>query len=98
MPIYEYECRECGHKLDALQKISDEPLIDCPSCKEASLKRLISAPQFRLKGGGWYETDFKTGDKKNLAEKKEAPKKSDSSSGKDKKSGGNKDAGGSAAA
>ena len=67
MPIYEYECKSCGHTLEALQKISDSPLSDCPECNEQELKKLISAAAFRLKGGGWYETDFKTGSKKNLA-------------------------------
>lgn len=67
MPIYEYECKACGHTLEALQKISDTPLSDCPECSEQELKKLISAAAFRLKGGGWYETDFKTGSKKNLA-------------------------------
>ncbi len=67
MPIYEYECEACGHKLEALQKISDDPLKDCPECGKPALKKLISAAGFRLKGGGWYETDFKTGNKKNLA-------------------------------
>jgi putative FmdB family regulatory protein len=66
MPIYEYECKACGHALEALQKISDEPLVDCPECYEQELKKLVSASAFRLKGGGWYETDFKTGSKKNL--------------------------------
>ncbi len=59
MPIYEYECQSCGHVLDALQKISDDPLKHCPDCGEPSLKKLLSAPRFRLKGSGWYETDFK---------------------------------------
>lgn len=59
MPIYEYECRECGYRLDALQKISDPLLTDCPECAQPSLKKLLSAPHFRLKGSGWYETDFK---------------------------------------
>lgn len=70
MPIYEYRCEACGHTLDALQKISDAPLSDCPACEQASLKRLISAPSFRLKGSGWYETDFKSDkeNKRNLAE------------------------------
>ena len=66
MPIYEYQCEQCGHKLEKLQKISDEPLKSCPQCGNQSLKKLISAAAFRLKGGGWYETDFKTGDKKNV--------------------------------
>ncbi len=67
MPIYEYRCERCGHELEAIQKMSDEPLRDCPACGEAGLKKLISAAGFRLKGGGWYETDFKSGKKKNLA-------------------------------
>lgn len=70
MPIYEYRCESCGHYLDALQKINDDPLKDCPACNEAALKRLISAPSFRLKGSGWYETDFKSDKdrRRNLAE------------------------------
>jgi len=67
MPIYEYQCQACGKQLEALQKISDAPLQDCPDCGESSLKKKVSAAAFRLKGGGWYETDFKTGNKKNLA-------------------------------
>jgi putative FmdB family regulatory protein len=67
MPIYEYQCQACGKQLEALQKISAEPLKDCPDCGELSLKKKVSAAAFRLKGGGWYETDFKTGNKKNLA-------------------------------
>ena len=59
MPIYEYQCRECGYRLDALQKMSDPRLIDCPACGRPGLKKLVSAPHFRLKGSGWYETDFK---------------------------------------
>lgn len=68
MPIYEYQCEQCAHRLEALQKISDDPLKECPECHQASLKKLVSAASFRLKGGGWYETDFKTGDKKQLAD------------------------------
>ena len=67
MPIYEYACRSCEHEFETLQKISEAPLVDCPSCGEAELKKKVSAVRFRLKGGGWYETDFKSGDKKNLA-------------------------------
>lgn len=88
MPIYEYECRGCNHTLDALQKISDDPLVDCPECGEARLRRLISAPRFRLKGKGWYETDFKTDNRRNvLSSDSEAPKsdKGDGDAGKDKK-------------
>ncbi|MFV0477154.1 MAG: FmdB family zinc ribbon protein [Parahaliea sp.] len=66
MPIYEYQCESCGQPHEALQKISDEPLVVCPACGRTSLKKKISAAGFRLKGGGWYETDFKTGNKKNL--------------------------------
>lgn len=67
MPIYEYRCTRCGHELDALQKISDEPLTICPQCNESALVKKISAAGFRLKGGGWYETDFKAGKKRNVA-------------------------------
>ena len=68
MPIYEYRCEACGHYLETLQKISDPPLTDCHKCGQPALKKLISASAFRLKGGGWYETDFKTGGKKNVAQ------------------------------
>jgi putative FmdB family regulatory protein len=71
MPIYEYRCAACGHHTDALQKMSEPPLRKCPECGKSKLQRLMSAPQFRLKGEGWYETDFK-GDnekKRNLVEK-----------------------------
>ncbi len=67
MPIYEYRCESCGHQLEALQKLSDAALTDCPSCSKPELRKQISAAGFRLKGGGWYETDFKSGGKKNLA-------------------------------
>jgi len=70
MPIYEYQCSACGHQLDAIQKFRYAPLVDCPACQAAGLIKLLSVPGFRLKGGGWYETDFKKdGDKKrNLAD------------------------------
>ena len=67
MPIYEYFCQECGHSLEAIQKLADAPLTDCPECGKPALRKQVSAPAFRLSGGGWYETDFKTGDKKNIA-------------------------------
>ena len=67
MPIYEYVCGACGNAHEALQKISDAPLTDCPGCGQSSLKKKVSAPAFRLAGSGWYETDFKTGAKKNVA-------------------------------
>jgi putative FmdB family regulatory protein len=77
MPFYEYQCKSCGHELEAMQKVSDPPLKKCPHCGKSQLQRLMSAPIFRLKGGGWYETDFK-GDKdnqRNLADRAEdAPK------------------------
>ncbi len=68
MPIYEYECSNCRHKIEVLQKVSDDPLAECPACQQQELKKLVSAASFRLKGGGWYETDFKTEGKKQLAE------------------------------
>ncbi len=67
MPIYEYRCQSCGHELEKLQKMSDEPLVDCPNCGQPALTKLVSAAGFRLKGGGWYETDFKKDGKRNLA-------------------------------
>src|ERR1700748_1935418 len=69
MPFYEYECSNCKFYSEVLQKISDAPLTKCPSCGKKTLKKLISAPNFRLKGGGWYETDFKNDkeNKRNLA-------------------------------
>ena len=80
MPIYEYKCQNCGHHFEALQRISEEPLNACPECKKNTLKKLVSAPNFRLKGQGWYETDFKKDNQKNLAGNKE-----EKQSGKDKK-------------
>ena len=59
MPIYEYRCSSCGHKLEALQKLSDAPLAKCPSCNADALVKLVSAAGFQLKGSGWYATDFK---------------------------------------
>ena len=84
MPIYEYRCEACGHELEAMQKMSDEPLIVCPECSQPALKKLLSAAGFRLKGGGWYETDFKAGSKKNLHDKgdKKASEKGRSDTGK----------------
>lgn len=82
MPIYEYQCEQCEHKMEALQKISDEPLQECPQCGKSSLRKLVSAAAFRLKGSGWYETDFK--DKK---EQKNLSKSDDNSSAKSSSSG-----------
>ena len=67
MPIYEYQCTACRHTFDVLQKLSDDPLIDCRECGAPKLRKLVSAPNFRLKGAGWYETDFKDKNKRNLA-------------------------------
>lgn len=93
MPIYEYRCEACGHEEEFLQKISAEPLTDCPACGKPELKRKISAAAFRLKGGGWYETDFKNSNQKNLAGERDA-KGGDSGgksdSGSTDKSGGDK--------
>jgi putative FmdB family regulatory protein len=79
MPFYEYECSNCKFYVEVLQKISDEPLRDCPSCKKPALTKLVSAPVFRLKGAGWYETDFKSENegKRNLADREEAAEKSE---------------------
>src|SRR5215470_10297384 len=77
MPFYEYECQACKYYTEVMQKISDTPLTKCPSCGKRALKKLVSAPLFRLKGGGWYETDFKSEkeNKRNLSGvEKEEPK------------------------
>ena len=89
MPFYEYECAACGHHLEALQKISEAPLRKCPDCGKARLRRLISPPVFRLKGSGWYETDFKSDKegKRNLAghaEKEETRTATDETKGDSK--------------
>ena len=77
MPFYEYQCQRCGHHLEAMQRVSDKQLRKCPKCGKTALTRLMSAPVFRLKGGGWYETDFKSeGEgKRNLADKPDAAAK-----------------------
>ncbi|MBL4682891.1 MAG: zinc ribbon domain-containing protein [Pseudomonadales bacterium] len=82
MPIYEYQCQSCGHEMEKIQKMSDDRLKDCPACEKPALKKLVSAAAFRLKGDGWYETDFKTGSKKNALHR--ADSSSDGSSGKEK--------------
>jgi len=86
MPFYEYECSNCKFYVEALQKISDDPLKKCPSCKKQTLKKLVSAPAFRLKGGGWYETDFKSDQegKRNLAGEDKEPEAKPDDSKKDK--------------
>ncbi|MCC8991316.1 MAG: zinc ribbon domain-containing protein [Streptococcus sp.] len=73
MPIYEYRCNTCNHELEIIQKLSDPELSDCPACGQPELKKLISAVGFRLKGSGWYETDFKSGDKKKNVVKDDSP-------------------------
>ena len=75
MPIYDYKCSKCEHQIEVIQKVNDEPKTFCTKCKSESLKKLVSAPSFRLKGGGWYETDFKTGSKKNLVQSDKKDKK-----------------------
>ena len=89
MPIYEYRCGNCGHEMEAIQKISEAPLEDCPRCETAQLRKKISRVAFRLKGSGWYETDFKSGQQRNLAG-------ADNGSGKDQPSGDGGDAAASA--
>jgi putative FmdB family regulatory protein len=79
MPIYEYQCQGCEHEFETIQKMSDAPLIQCPSCGKDLLRKKISAVAFRLKGGGWYETDFKSGDKKNVASSSDSSGESSSS-------------------
>jgi putative FmdB family regulatory protein len=83
MPFYEYECRACGAQTEVLQKISDKPLRKCERCGKSSLVKLVSAPIFRLKGGGWYETDFKSDQdrKRNLAGEGDEKPKSESKDG-----------------
>ena len=86
MPIYEYRCESCGHEFETIQKISEEPLKVCPECEKDALIKKISAVGFRLKGGGWYETDFKSDNKRNLSA-------SDSASSGDSGSGSGSDSG-----
>jgi putative FmdB family regulatory protein len=87
MPFYEYECSNCKFYVEALQKISDAPIKQCPSCKKQTMKKLVSAPVFRLKGEGWYETDFKSEEekKRNLADRDE-PAETKAEAPKDSKS------------
>ena len=83
MPIYEYQCSKCGFQTEVLQKISDAPLKKCPECGKSAMQKMVSAPSFRLKGAGWYETDFKSGNKKNVVDSggdKKSPEKSEKKS------------------
>jgi putative FmdB family regulatory protein len=87
MPFYEYVCTKCGHEEEVLQKIGDQPLKKCPACGKSSMVKKVSAAAFRLKGGGWYETDFKKDKQKNLSvadkpEKGKSEKKSNDSAAK----------------
>jgi putative FmdB family regulatory protein len=82
MPIYEYQCTQCGYQTEVLQKISDNPLKDCPQCGKPTMKKMVTAAAFRLKGGGWYETDFKSGKKKNVHDTGDASKSDSKSSDK----------------
>ena len=88
MPIYEYQCTNCEHHLEAIQKVSDKPLLKCPACGKPGLKKLVSASAFHLKGTGWYETDFKGKPKAKEDGKTavESSKKDDTSKSNDKKS------------
>ncbi|HSH48760.1 MAG TPA: zinc ribbon domain-containing protein [Halomonas sp.] len=91
MPIYEYECKACGHRLEKLQRLSAEPLRDCPDCEQSELVRLVSAAGFRLAGSGWYETDFKTGNRQNLAGDSASDSASNDPQGSAPKTGSSKD-------
>lgn len=82
MPIYEYRCESCGEELERLQRMSDDKLVDCPACGKPALKRLVSAAAFRLKGSGWYETDFKKDNKRNLHDSGSEPASKSASSEK----------------
>jgi putative FmdB family regulatory protein len=87
MPIYEYKCLKCEHQFEVIQRFTDNPVESCPECNNKSVQKLVSAPSFRLKGGGWYETDFKTGSKKNIVDTKdEKPKQSKEQTNKTDKS------------
>lgn len=77
MPIYEYVCQSCGQETEVMHKISEAPATDCPACGKSTLSKVVSAVGFRLKGGGWYETDFKSGGKKNVADDKTESKAAD---------------------
>jgi len=83
MPIYEYRCQSCGHEVEILQKVSDPVVTECPECKAQALKKKVSAAGFRLKGGGWYETDFKSGNKKNVVGEKSGSEGGDKTAAKD---------------
>ena len=85
MPLYDYQCSACGHEMEALQKMSDAPLTHCPACDTESLKKKVTAAAFRLSGSGWYETDFKKDNKKNLVDSKQDSKPADKADKKESK-------------
>ena len=87
MPIYEYACASCDHHLEALQKISEDPLVFCPECGEESLRKMVSAAAFVLKGSGWYETDFKNSGKEKPKDSKASDEQPASKNAADSKSG-----------
>ena len=95
MPIYEYRCEQCGHELDVIQKFSDARLSECPDCGESTLKKLLSAPSFRLKGSGWYETDFKKDNRRNIHDSGDGAKPGGESKSEKKASCDSKDSNGS---
>jgi len=86
VPIYEYQCQHCEHKMEAIQKISDKPLKDCPECEQDTLRKLVSAAAFKLTGTGWYETDFKHNNSKAKEDKKSAKTNSNKSNNSGQKS------------
>lgn len=88
MPLYDYQCSACGHEMEALQKMSDPKLTTCPECQAETLTKKVTAAAFRLSGSGWYETDFKSGDKRNLTDNGSDKKAEGGSS--DKKTDGDK--------
>jgi putative FmdB family regulatory protein len=92
MPIYEYHCKDCDHVFDVLQKMSDDLLTYCPECGKPELRKLISAPNFRLKGKGWYETDFKDKNQRNLASGSDKPAEKTAGNSSDSKTSGDKKA------
>src|SRR4051794_38727332 len=77
MPIYEYQCSQCAHELEALQRLADAPLVTCPACGKDALRKLVSAAGFQLKGSGWYETDFRGSGSKPAADKANGETKAD---------------------
>lgn len=83
MPIYEYQCADCGHRLEAIQKVSEAPLVECPECQNNSLTKLVSATSFQLKGTGWYVTDFKDKPKSCQDNPSACPAKAEAKAGAD---------------